>query len=125
MTSVGGMMRKKHRGHRFNWQIFLMAMAGVIFLAIFAYVPMSGIAMAFKNLDYSMNVMKDLSNKPWVGFDNFVKFIKDAQFKTVMSNTLTLGILELVITFPIPIFFALLLNELRSSNFRKVIQTTT
>jgi putative aldouronate transport system permease protein len=86
---------------------------------------MSGIAMAFKNLDYSMNVMKDLSNKPWVGFDNFVKFIKDAQFKTVMSNTLTLGILELVITFPIPIFFALLLNELRSSNFRKVIQTTT
>lgn len=116
---------KRHRRHRFNWQIFVMAMAGVIFLAIFAYIPMGGIAMAFKNLDYSMNVMKDLANKPWVGFANFAKFIKDAQFKTVMSNTLTLGVLELVITFPIPIFFALLLNELRNAKFRKVIQTTT
>lgn len=117
--------RRRYRHHRFNWQIFLMAMAGVVFLTIFAYIPMVGIAMAFKNLDYSMNVMKDLMNKPWVGFDNFVKFIKDAQFKTVMMNTLSLGVLELVITFPIPIFFALMLNELRSSKFKRVIQTTT
>lgn len=117
--------RKKTNWRRFNWQIFLMAMAGVVFLAIFAYIPMIGIAMAFKNLDYSMNVMKDLMTKPWVGFENFVKFIRDAQFKTVMLNTLSLGVLELVITFPIPIFFALMLNELRSEKFKRVIQTTT
>lgn len=102
-----------------------MAMAGVVFLAIFAYIPMIGIALAFKNLDYSMNVMKDLMTKPWVGFENFVKFIRDAQFKTVMLNTLSLGVLELVITFPIPIFFALMLNELRNEKFKRVIQTTT
>ena len=117
--------RKKTNWRRFNWQIFLMAMAGVVFLAIFAYIPMIGIAMAFKNLDYSMNVMKDLMTKPWVGFENFVKFIRDAQFKTVMLNTLSLGVLELVITFPIPIFFALMLNELRNEKFKRVIQTTT
>ena len=117
--------RKKRSWRRFNWQIFLMAMAGVVFLAIFAYIPMIGIVMAFKNLDYSMNVMKDLMNKPWVGFANFVKFVKDAQFKTVMMNTLSLGVLELVITFPIPIFFALMLNELRNEKFKRVIQTTT
>lgn len=117
--------RKKTNWRRFNWQIFLMAMAGVVFLAIFAYIPMIGIVMAFKNLDYSMNVMKDLMTKPWVGFENFVKFIRDAQFKTVMLNTLSLGVLELVITFPIPIFFALMLNELRSEKFKRVIQTTT
>ena len=117
--------RKKRNWRRFNWQIFLMAMAGVVFLAIFAYIPMIGIAMAFKNLDYSMNVMKDLMTKPWVGFENFVKFIRDAQFKTVMLNTLSLGVLELVITFPIPIFFALMLNELRNEKFKRVIQTTT
>ena len=84
---------------------------------------MVGIAIGFKDLDYSMNVMKDLMNKPWVGFDNFIKFIQDAQFKTVMWNTLSLGVLELVITFPIPIFFALMLNELRSRKFKKSIQT--
>lgn len=126
MTTVGRpVKRKKTNWRRFNWQIFLMAMAGVVFLAIFAYIPMIGIAMAFKNLDYSMNVMKDLMTKPWVGFENFVKFIRDAQFKTVMLNTLSLGVLELVITFPIPIFFALMLNELRSEKFKRVIQTTT
>ena len=126
MTTVSRpVKRKKTNWRRFNWQIFLMAMAGVVFLAIFAYIPMIGIAMAFKNLDYSMNVMKDLMTKPWVGFENFVKFIRDAQFKTVMLNTLSLGVLELVITFPIPIFFALMLNELRNDKFKRVIQTTT
>ncbi len=126
MTTVSRpVKRKKTNWRRFNWQIFLMALAGVVFLAIFAYIPMIGIAMAFKNLDYSMNVMKDLMTKPWVGFENFVKFIRDAQFKTVMLNTLSLGVLELVITFPIPIFFALMLNELRSEKFKRVIQTTT
>ena len=125
MTTVSRpVKRKKTNWRRFNWQIFLMAMAGVVFLAIFAYIPMIGIAMAFKNLDYSMNVMKDLMTKPWVGFENFVKFIRDAQFKTVMLNTLSLGVLELVITFPIPIFFALMLNELRNEKFKRVIQTT-
>ena len=126
MTTVSRpVKRKKTNWRRFNWQIFLMAMAGVVFLAIFAYIPMIGIVMAFRNLDYSMNVMKDLMTKPWVGFENFVKFIRDAQFKTVMLNTLSLGVLELVITFPIPIFFALMLNELRSEKFKRVIQTTT
>lgn len=126
MTTVSRpVKRKKTNWRRFNWQIFLMALAGVVFLAIFAYIPMIGIVMAFKNLDYSMNVMKDLMTKPWVGFENFVKFIRDAQFKTVMLNTLSLGVLELVITFPIPIFFALMLNELRNEKFKRVIQTTT
>ncbi len=102
-----------------------MAMAGVLFLAIFAYVPMFGIVIAFKDLDYTMNVMADLQSKPFVGLDNFIKFIQDAQFKTVMTNTLMLGVLELVITFPIPIFFALLLNEIRNNFGRRLVQTCT
>lgn len=120
-----GRTKQRRRYRRFNWQIFLMAMAGVVFLLIFNYIPMFGIAIAFKDLDYSMNIMKDLAAKPWVGLTNFVKFVTDPQFGSVMSNTLILSISELVITFPIPIIFALLLNELRSSKFRKVVQTIT
>ena len=120
-----GKTKNKNRRRHFNWQVFLMAMAGVIYVLIFSYIPMFGIAIAFKDLDYSMNIMKDLTEKSWVGLDNFVKFVTDAQFTSVMTNTLMLGILQLVITFPIPIFFALLLNELRNGKLRKVVQTTT
>ena len=117
------MRLRAHR--RMNWQIFIMAMAGVAFLFVFSYIPMIGILIGFKDLDYTLNVMKDLQTKPFVGLENFIKFVQDAQFKNVMMNTICLNVLELVITFPIPILFALLLNELRSSEFRRVVQTCT
>ncbi len=118
-------IRRRIPKRRFNTQIFLMAMAGVSFLLIFAYIPMIGIVIGFKNMDYSLNIMKDLVNKPFVGIDNFVKFMKDAQFISVITNTLSLSILELVCTFPLPIIFALFLNEIRNSRVRRVIQTST
>lgn len=117
------MRLRAHR--RMNWQIFIMAMAGVAFLFVFSYIPMIGILIGFKDLDYTLNVTKDLQTKPFVGLENFIKFVQDAQFKNVMMNTICLNVLELVITFPIPILFALLLNELRSSKFRRVVQTCT
>ena len=117
------MRLRAHR--RLYWLIFIMAMAGVAFLFVFSYIPMIGILIGFKDLDYTLNVMKDLQTKPFVGLENFIKFVQDAQFKNVMMNTICLNVLELVITFPIPILFALLLNELRSSKFRRVVQTCT
>lgn len=117
------MRLRAHR--RMNWQIFIMAMAGVAFLFVFSYISMIGILIGFKDLDYTLNVMKDLQTKPFVGLENCIKFVQDAQFKNVMMNTICLNVLELVITFPIPILFALLLNELRSSKFRRVVQTCT
>lgn len=113
------------RRKRFNWQIFVMAMAGVLFLFVFAYIPMAGIVIGFKDMDYSLNIMKDLYTKPFVGLNNFIKFVQDAQFRTVMTNTLALGLLELVFTFPLPVFFALMLNEIRNNRYRKMVQTST
>lgn len=110
------------RRKRFNWQIFVMAMAGVLFLFVFAYIPMAGIVIGFKDMDYSLNIMKDLYTKPFVGLNNFIKFVQDAQFRTVMTNTLALGLLELVFTFPLPVFFALMLNEIRNNRYRKVVR---
>lgn len=110
---------------RYNWQVFIMAMAGVGFLLVFAYIPMFGVLIGFKNIDYSLNVMKDLQTKPFVGLANFVKFIQDAQFINVMTNTICLSVLELVFTFPLPIFFALMLGELKSNRFCRAVQTCT
>ena len=82
------MRLRAHR--RMNWQIFIMAMAGVAFLFVFSYIPMIGILIGFKDLDYTLNVMKDLQTKPFVGLENFIKFVQDAQFKNVMMNTICL-----------------------------------
>ena len=110
---------------RFNWQVFLMAMAGVAFLLVFAYLPMGGILIAFKDADYSLNVMRALQTKPLVGFKNFAAFLNDPQFINIMLNTLGLNVLQLAITFPAPILFALMLNELQSKRLQKSVQTIT
>lgn len=118
-------VHKPRRIGRFNWQLFMMAMSGVIFLIIFAYIPMVGVVIGFKNMDYSLNIMSDLSTKPFVGLLNFEKFVTDAQFKNVMTNTISLSFLELLFTFPLPIILALLLNEIRNKGYKRVVQTAT
>lgn len=125
MNAVSPNQTLKKRRSRFNWQVFLMAMAGVVFLLIFAYLPMGGIIIAFKDMDYVLNVMKALAEKPLVGFKNFEVFLKDRQFVDIMFNTLGLNILQLAITFPAPILFALLLNEINLPKFKRSIQTIT
>ena len=116
-------MRRYFR--RFNWQGFLMAMAGVIFLAVFAYTPMFGIIIGFKKMDYALNIMKSLKTSDWVGLENFIKFFEDRQFVSVITNTLGINFMKLFLLFPVPIIFALLLNEVRSRAFARVVQTIT
>jgi putative aldouronate transport system permease protein len=102
-----------------------MAIAGIVFLLIFAYIPMGGIIIAFKEMDYTLNIMKALVEKPLIGFKNFKAFFQDRQFIDIMTNTLGLNILHLLITFPAPIVFALLLNEVKNNVFKKSVQTIT
>lgn len=128
MTKRGGIVtlfNKKKRLRRINWQGLLMASCGIVFLIIFAYSPMYGILMAFKKMDYSLNIMKDLQSAKWVYFDNFIKFFNDPQFSDVMVNTICYNILSIIFCFPIPIVFALLLNEIRNRKYLRVVQTVT
>ncbi len=97
----------------------LMVIPGVIWMLIFNYIPMGGIVIAFKNF----NITKSISAAPWVGFQHFIEFFKDANFSNIMINTLGISILKLLIGFPLPIIFAILLNEIRQAKFKKAIQT--
>lgn len=117
--------KRKKRCGRVNWQGYLMVSMGAVFLLIFAYIPMVGILMAFKDMDYALNVMKALQTKPWVGLQNFQKFLADPQFLSVIWNTVALNILSLFVVFPVPIIYALLLNEIRNKRFLRVVQTVT
>lgn len=118
--------RKSKKWKSSEIELFFMAMLGIIFVLVFAYAPMFGIVLAFKDPNYpSVSIVQTLLNAPFVGFQNFTNFFTDPEFSKVMWNTLGLNILQLLINFPAPIIFAVLLSEIQSKKFRKVIQTIT
>lgn len=104
-----------------RWQLYLLLLLPLAWLITFAYVPMSGLVLAFKKY----NVGAGVWGSPWVGFANFIKFFESYKFPIVMKNTLTLSLYSLFVSFPIPIIFALLLNAMRGKIYKKVIQTVT
>lgn len=104
-----------------GWQIYLLLLIPVIYLIVFCYVPMGGLTLAFKKYDLS----KGIWGSPWVGMDNFIKFFKSYKFPIVLRNTLTLAVYSLLVSFPIPIIFALMLNAFPGRRYKKVVQTMT
>jgi putative aldouronate transport system permease protein len=100
-------------------QLQLMALLGVAWMLVFNYAPMVGLQIAFK--DY--NIIKPMADAPWAGLKYFKQFLEDENFWSSVKNTLGLSIYSLVITFPLPIVFALFLNELRSVKYKKFVQT--
>ncbi|OIZ64013.1 sugar ABC transporter permease [Eisenbergiella tayi] len=106
--------REKKKSVWKNWQLYIMCLPAVIYFLIFAYKPMYGIIIAFKN--YSMR--KGIMGSPWIGFGNFERLFSSYWFPIILKNTLTL-----ILGFPIPILLALILNEVQNSRFRKGFQT--
>lgn len=97
----------------------LMVIPGIIFLIIFCYIPMYGVIIAFKDFSFRDGIW----GSPWVGFKHFKDFLITPNLGNIFYNTLGITITKLVICFPIPIIFALLLNELKGTKFKKVVQT--
>lgn len=102
-----------------SWRLYLMCLPAVIYFLVFAYKPMYGIIIAFK--DYSMR--QGILGSPWIGFENFERLFSSYWFPIILKNTLTLSILTLILGFPIPIILALVLNEVKNSRLRKGFQT--
>ena len=111
--------QRLRRDMRENWVVYLLLLPVIIWYIIFCYLPMFGIVMAFENFKFA----KGLFGSAWVGFRNFEKFFSSYYFWRLLRNTLTLSIKDLIFSFPAPIIFALMLNELRSRKFKKSIQT--
>jgi ABC-type polysaccharide transport system permease subunit len=106
---------------RDRWQIYLLLVLPLVYLFIFAYGPMVGLVIAFKRYNFALGIF----GSPWVGLDNFKRFLQSYKFVQVLRNTLTLSFYSLFVTFPIPIIFALLLNALPYPKYQKLIQTVT
>ena len=104
-----------------NIPLYVLLFPSIILLIMFAYIPMFGLVIAFK--DYSP--ANGILNSPWVGFKYFIQFFNSVQFGTTMMNTLKISIYSILVGFPLPILLALLCNQLRTGKFKKVFQVTT
>ena len=102
-----------------NWDLLLLMLPVVAFFVIFAYIPMAGIVIAFK--DYRL--LDGLWGSRWVGLEQFKVLFETPSFYEVLRNTVVISSLRIVFGFPAPILMALLLNELRGNVFKRVIQT--
>lgn len=102
-------------------QLYLMIVPVILGFLIFKFAPLAGLVIAFKNY----NFVDGLWGSPWVGLANFERVLSDPFFLRVLRNTFVLGVATLVFTFPLPIIFALALNEVRLSHqrFKTLIQS--
>ncbi len=104
------------------WQLYVLLIIPIIYFCIFKYSPMYYVLIAFKK--YS--IVQKVSEMPWAknhGFEYFIKAFKNKDFIYALRNTITLNLLDIILGFPVPIIFALLLNELRFKFFKKSVQT--
>jgi len=106
---------------RKNWDLYLLILPVIVYFVIFEYFPMYGVVIAFKDFIAT----KGIWGSPWVGFKHFERFFDSYYFWRLIKNTLGIGIYELLVGFPIPILLALLIHEVRSSFFKRFVQTVT
>lgn len=118
-------MRSKYqnsvRNFKHNWDLFFLLLPVLALLIIFRYVPMYGVQIAFRNYRAALGIW----GSPWVHLSNFQRFINSYQFKQVLVNTLRLAGLGLGLGFFPPIILALMLNQVRTTWFKKTVQTVS
>lgn len=104
-----------------NWGLYVLFLPAFILLICFSYMPMYGVIIAFKNFRPALGIW----GSEWVWFDQFIKFFKSYQFDTTIKNTLVLSLYGLIVTFPLPIVFALVVNHMEAKRYKKLFQTVT
>ena len=104
---------------RREWQIYVMLAPMIIWFLLFLYKPMYGLQIAFK--DYS--IFRGIVESPWVGWEHFETLFNNSQFLRAVKNTVIISALSLIFGFPVPIFLALMFNEILHALYRRTCQT--
>ncbi|WP_249290090.1 ABC transporter permease [Bianquea renquensis] len=115
------MNKKKFRQIWGHWQLYVMVLPALVWLLLFAYKPMYGLIIAFKDFSFRAGIW----GSKWVGVQHFQRLFSSYWFPIILKNTLTLSLLSLVFGFPMPILFALMVNEIRNKKVQSLIQTVS
>ncbi|MBW7454168.1 ABC transporter permease [Paenibacillus sepulcri] len=99
--------------------LYFLVLPGVLFFILFKYVPMWGVIIAFQEYSPYLGIL----NSEWVGLEHFIRFFSNPDFTLLFRNTMMISFLNLVFFFPLPIVLSLLLNEVKSQGFKRVIQS--
>jgi putative aldouronate transport system permease protein len=103
------------------WQLWIMVLPALCFVALFSYVPMYGLQLAFRDFDPD----KGLTGGAWVGFNYFNQFFHDPEFAQILLNTFRISLWSLVMGFIFPIILALLINQIGSEKVKRFVETIT
>lgn len=114
-------MKKRIKKVVVHWQLYAMVLPAFIYLIIFAYKPMYGLVIAFKDYSFKRGIM----GSEWVGLEHFTRLFSSYWFPIILKNTLTISCISLILGFPLPIIFALLVNEIKGQKIRKLVQTVS
>lgn len=104
-----------------DWDLYLLLLPGVIWFAVFAYKPMTGLATAF----YDYNVFRGIKGSEFVGLANFKEFVTGPDFVRTVKNTVMLAVWQMLICFPVPIVLAIAITEMKNKFISKLTQTAT
>ncbi len=117
---VGGKRSLGAEIWRHRW-IYLLILPTIVYFVVFAYLPLVGLQIAFKDFQ----VFRGMWESPWVGFEHFDTVFSSEKFPQLIRNTVVISLYRLVFGFPVPVLFALLLNEVRHLMFKRGVQTIT
>jgi len=104
-----------------NWELYLLIAPVAVYYAVFEYMPMYGVQIAFKDFIATGGIW----GSPWVGFKHFERFFHSYYFDRLLSNTLWISVYYLIVSFPLAIGLALLMHELRAAWYKKMVQIVT
>jgi putative aldouronate transport system permease protein len=105
--------------------LLMLVLPAVIWMFVFNYIPMLGLIISFKEYDLFLGPIKGFTQSPWVGLKQFQEAFTDRYFLHALWNTIFYSLLKLLVGFPAPIIFAILLNEVQNLGFKKVVQTVS
>lgn len=102
-----------------QWVLHLMLLPMVVLLLIYSYYPMMGILIAFEKY----NPRKGFFNSPWVGLANFEYIFKMPNTGQIIFNTVFIASMKMILGVVVPVFFAVLLDQVRHNGYKRMIQT--
>jgi len=115
-------MVRKASNFRKQLALQLFVLAGIVYIFIFNYIPMFGIIIAFRRFDI-VDGIQGMFTSPWIGFAHFREFFGIINFGQLLENTVAISLLKMIFAFPVPIIFAIMLSEMRTLRYKRVVQT--